>query len=390
MSSFFGNLLAGGGIFNQFDSQGNIRDKIEDLSIAVLLLISASGSLTVEAWKKFSPWFLARFGVPTGDQLVETLSNTLLFGPEVAPLFVSKTKRRAMNSFAIALFAEQILSRLGVRTATSRIMERVAAEKLTGTHIVKSGRAGARLKWISATAPTGEYARANAWATSIEGEFALVSDIVPEAASIDYIRRVVLSLKETFDVRDVFSIETENLSIAIRESQVWRLVGEVSKSCGMADKLFVAFTPTEAEMPEIRRAIHWNSPAYLRIHAARTLLSLTTAHFSNVLTTRDARLFSIDNDTGYFEGGEDIEMLFCNVRRLTEVRKILDDIADALTERDIRDAIAALPQHPAVGPTEELESYFVERLRLWRKLADRTDKTDLQAEPVATSAVAAV
>jgi hypothetical protein len=373
--------------FGAFDSQNNLKDQIEDESIAILLLIAASGSLTRNTWQSFGPWFLKRFGVPTGDYLAEALKNALLFGPEVSSLSVSKPNRRAINPFLIALLAEQILPRLGVPTPTSKIMERYAAQKLIATHIVKSGRPGNRLKWISPSAPAGEYARVNAWAASVDGEYALVSEIVPDAASIDYVRRVLLSLEESFNVRDVFLIECEgprlaDCSIAIREPLVWRLIGEISKSCGLADKLFEQFKPTEPELAQIRNRMSWNSERYLRIHAARVFLGLTCAHFSNVLVTRNADLVSIDHDCAFFESGEDVEMLFRFVRRGSEVWKMLDHVA-ALTEADVRASIAAIPKHPAVGSATELEEYgeyFVRRLALWKKLAGRATPEDSQRE----------
>jgi hypothetical protein len=357
----------------QIIAQAANGDKIEDESIAIVLLIAASESLTPKTWRDFRPWFLERFGVPSGKNLVAALKASILFGPEVSSRFVSSPNRRPVNPFLSALLSEQVLPRLGVRCTASTIMEREVAEKLTATHIVKSSASGKRLKWISAAAPAGEYARVNAWAASVEGEYGLVSEIVHDVASIDYVRRVVLSLDESFDVRDVFSIECESLSIAIRESQVWRLVGEVSKSCGMADKLFADFKPAGEELAAIRSAAWWSSPQYLRIHAARVFLGLTTAHFSNVLVTRSAELISIDHDCAFFENGEDIETLFRFVRRGSEVWRMLDSVA-MLTEADIRASIAAIPKHPACGSADELEAYeqyFIRRLGLWKTLAGR-------------------
>lgn len=87
-----------------FDSQNNIRDKIEDESIAVLLLIAASGSLNSKIWREFRPWFLARFGVPTREKLVKALPALILFGPEVAGLFVSIPTRPAQSIFCCSIF----------------------------------------------------------------------------------------------------------------------------------------------------------------------------------------------------------------------------------------------------------------------------------------------
>jgi hypothetical protein len=371
--------------FNAFDSQNNIKDTIEDESIAVLLLIAASGSLTQTTWRNFRPWFLQRFGVPTGEKLFAALRLSILFGPDVSRGFVSSPDRRPVNPFLSALFAEQILPRLAVRTAVSTIMEREPAQSLSATHIVKSGAPGKRLKWVSTAPPEGLYARLNAWAASPQGQYALVSDVIPDAASIDFIRRIVLSLNEEFDVRDVFSLEFEDLSpddvsLTIRGSRVWRLVGEVSKSCGLADKLFETFRPTENELARIRREMWWDSEQYLRIHAARVFLGLTSAHFSNVLVTRHAQLVSIDHDTAFFENGEDVEALFRFVQRGSEVRKMLDRVAE-LTEADIRASIAATPKHPACGSADELqefEQYFVRRLGLWKRVAGRSDGADIR------------
>jgi len=350
-------------------------DIIEDSAIAVLLLISASGSLTRKTWRDFRPWFLQRFGIPTGEQLANDLFSALrasmLLGPDISRRFVPRpnpVQRHPVNPFLSALFAEEMLSRLGVRTAVSTIVEREAAQNLDA-HIVKSGKPGGRLKWISTAAPEGLYARLNAWAASPEGQYALVAPIIPNAASIDYIRRIVLSMNETFDVRDVFPLDLTDYSFSIRDSRVSLLVSEVSKSCGMADKLFEKFRPSETELTAIRDAIRWNSTPYLRIHAARAFLGLTCAHFSNVLCTRDAQLISVDHDTCYFENGDDLRMIFRFVNPESQVFRILCEIAEALSEEDIRAAVATIPNHPACGSSAgAIADYFAKRLRLFRNL----------------------
>jgi hypothetical protein len=321
---------------------------LEDSSVAIELLCDVSWrehhmprEILKEYTEEFVPWSLPRIRTSPS----EALALSPVFGKSI----LQRDDRKDLNPFVATFFAEAVLRFLGIRTAKSRIVPTDEARKLPDDkHIVKFGT-GTKFRWRATMLDIVPCAL----------PYALVCDVIPNAASVDFVLRVKFGISEI----------PMNVVLNARVPQNMRTnLQAISKSCRHADALFAAFQPAETEWPAIEDAINiFRSEAYWRIAAARIFIGCTCPHFANVLTTQSAELVSIDHDSARFENGDDLRMLFRFVRRGSRVFDVLGEIA-TLTEDHVRDAVAEIPKHPACGTTDGLADYFSKRLRLWRSL----------------------
>ncbi len=324
---------------------------VEDSAHAIFTIIAASNAVAGRVRKgfdsHFSRWYHARV--------------LCMFRPHSTdPLIQSMRLRKAVNPFALEFFAQGILRRLGIRTVEQRICNGKEARALPADFVVKvAGEEPAQnLTWNPASVRNGP---------------CLVSRLVPDAASLDYVARKIITSH---------SARTQMLreSAAIHASKDWafeQLIAKaLGKSCEPADKFFADFKPTQSEIEVIKAAMALDGPAYLRICAARVFIGCSAPHFGNVLVTKKGELISIDHARGYFEKGDDLRELFYFVDRRAEAFKILDGVA-GLTDNDIRAAVDGIPQHPACGSTAGLADYFCRRLRTWKEMHASSERQSI-------------
>jgi hypothetical protein len=324
---------------------------IEDSAHAIFTIIAASGGAAGKVRKgfnsHFSPWYHAR-----------VLCNVRPDSTD--PLIQSMRLRRAINPFAVEFFAQGILRRLGIRTAEQTICSGKEARMLPADFIVKvAGEEPAQnLTWNPASVRTG---------------WCLVSRIVPDAASLDYVSRKIVT---------GHSVRTQMLRkcavIQAEKDRSWEelIAKTLGKTCEPADKFFAEFKPTEPELEAIKHSMALDGMPYLRICAARVFIGCSAPHFGNVLVTKKGELISIDHARGFFEKGEDLRELFYFVNRLSEAFKVLAGV-NGLTEKDICESVAEIPRHPACGSTADLADYYCKRLNLWKELHAKSDQSHL-------------
>lgn len=256
------------------------------------------------------------------------------------------------NTFESEFIAQAIMRRLGVRTAPARICTIKEARNLPANYIVKGITSAGNLKWVPG------------FPEKHVSEFALVSEVVPNAASVDFVRRKLLpgrSVPPRFSLMHDLSTGIVGDKTAL-DMEFAKLIG---KSCESADTLHSSFNLTELELQAIERVIALDSEQYLRICAARVFLGCSAPHYANVLVTRDARLVSIDHVAAAFENGDDLRMLFKFTKRDSLAFRILGEVT-ALTADDIRAAVSEVPKHRACGSVDA--EYYVRRLQLWKSL----------------------
>lgn len=330
-------------------ASGGASKAIEDSAIAIGLLITASlrgsampAGLFREYNSEFLPFVVSRLRVIDGSPEVMAIAGAAI---------LDRDGRKSMNPFAASLCAEAILRRLGIKTASSRILSSDEARMLSPNFIVKFEERE-RLHWRGLM-PLHVFE---------PGRFALVCHVVPDSASVDFVRRVKLGIAD-FGRDETFNLLAGNLDAKFLFRRTFQAL---SKQCRHADALFADFQPTDEEWPKIKAAIDMYADAYLRIAASRVFVGCTAPHFANVLVTHAGDLVSIDHDSARFEDGTDLRMLFKFVRRGSRVFDLLGEVA-ALADDDIRAAVD-LPQHPACGSTDGLAEYFCKRLALWRSL----------------------
>jgi hypothetical protein len=230
-----------------------------------------------------------------------------------------------MNPFVSEFFGQSIMRRIGIRTVEhTAICGEKEARELSRDYIVKFAKEGSpfNLKWHPGELPTGD---------------CLASRIVPNAASLGYVARQVLKVRNGNDPSDKFYLGFEK---------------------GL----------TSDEIESIRRAMDFDETPYLRIAAARLFLgSGCTPHLGNILITQKAALISIDHVHSYLENGEDLRLVFSSVNRDSRLLEVLGRVA-RLTENDIRASVEDIPKHPACGRISGIAEYFCKRLQLWKRL----------------------
>ncbi|MGH9757598.1 MAG: hypothetical protein ACRD4M_07655 [Candidatus Acidiferrales bacterium] len=287
----------------------------------------------------FLPWLSSRF---------EDVRDAEARGSELRPL----------NAFAAEYVAQAVFRRLGINTAPTEILSLEEARRLPENFVVKIAKSNSEvvLHWDRNRLPTASIQR---------NEFCLVSELIPGAASLDFVRRTFGILHES-PVDQVMDEICEKMTRAYERSAA-RIASALGKGCPAADNFYSDFKPTAEQLSRIRNAARWDSPEYLRICAARLFCGISAPHAGNVLTTMNGRLVSLDHCAARREDGEDLWMLFRFIRRDSDAFKILGEIS-AITEQNIWDSVAEIPDHTACGSTAELADYFIERLRLWQSL----------------------
>jgi hypothetical protein len=279
------------------------------------------------------------------------------YNMKLAPATVADRRER-MNPFAAEFLAQGILRRLRIPTASSRICSADEARALPPDFVVKSAgeRPAQTLNWSSADV-----------IESIRFGWCLVSRIVSDSASLDYIARTILPSHSARN-KVVAMLAKCAADHATKDRRFEELIAQtLGKTCEPADKFFSRFNPTPEELDCIGKAMALDGEQYLRICAGRVFVGCSAPHFGNVLATKGGDLVSIDHARAYFERGDDLRMLFKFTKRDSIAFRILGDIA-ALTADDIRAAVAEIPQHRACGSTGALAHYYERRLDLWKNL----------------------
>ena len=336
----------------------------EDSSLSILALSSASrresgdlsASATLGFLNVFLPWVLARFErCPLGTIGRNGNDSGRLL--QVIGVGATVESRRPLNSFSSEFFASAILKKLGMPSIQSQIVTAGEARALPGRFVVKAIAPDGHLHFVAGS----DIPRI------AEGDVVLVSELCADAASFDFVRRRILNKQYALG-SDVFaSLASKTDFVEMDRRAREKLAAAVGKTVESADDLFSEFRPTASELCVIEREMRLDGPQFLKICAVRTFGGSSFAHGGNVLITRSGKAISIDH-SALFESGDDLRMLFRFTCKGTSVWKILCEIAK-LTAADIADCIKAIPAHAACGDLAPLAPYFVERLRLWKKLA---------------------
>jgi hypothetical protein len=341
----FGNLVS--------NNQSTTIGDTEDSWLAIFVLAMASyhnhrpdRRLMAEYESDFLPWTKERNRSDFSAECFRTATvfqKDCLFRPE---------KRSRLNPFLAELFSQGLLRRLGIRTGSTRICAVKEARELPPHFFVKV---------ISGERRVLRWNQAGNLAQDVVCPYCLVSELVPQAATADYISR-------RFQIRfgtNLLRILTECASCHDGiDRSVARLIG---KSCEPAHKFYADFKPSDDEMEAIKGAMLWDGPQYLRLCAARVFLGISAPHTANFLVTRGGQLVSLDHCNAHLEDGEDLRKLFHYVRRDTAAFNVLSDVA-ALTDADIFNVVAQIARHPAYDSTAGLADYFCKRLQLWKEL----------------------
>ncbi len=338
----------------------------EDSAHAIFLLLIASHG-RVSDLADFTPWYKQR-------------------------VRLSETSGKAFNPYAIEFFSAAVLNRLGIRTAPARICSKDEACSLGPEFIVKiTELADAATSYCASYSGAPEmidaidhagamalgvnvrvlkFARRECLARRLEraGRWVLVVEIIRDAASLDFVSRKLLP--ESNAKNQIEAVMRDcGLGFAKCKSLVSESLAEIiGKSCPPADELFADFHPSPEQLCRIESVICVTGEAYLKILAARVLLGISCAHFGNVLATKTGELVSIDHVSGRLENGDDLRMLLKFVAHDSLVFRILCEIAETLSEEDIRAAVAAIPDYPACGSNAGISEYFAKRLRLFQNL----------------------
>jgi|ERR1700683_227482 len=238
-----------------------------------------------------------------------------------------------INPFVAEFFAQGLLRRLGIGTASEQfICTAEQARALPDDFVVKFDRNGwaRNLDWNPGEIPTG---------------WCLASRLVPDAASLFFVARKVIKThpgRKHYDERD-----------------------------NHADRFYAKFDPTPTEIECIKLGMATDGVQYLNIAAARAFLGCTcTPHFGNILVTKSGKLISIDHTNAEFKDPEDLKKMFHFIGSDSKLLEVLSGVA-SLTEKDIRESVAEIPNHPACGSTAGLREYFGQRLQMWKQLYRR-------------------
>src|ERR1700693_3708985 len=339
---------------------------VEDSAHAVFTIVSASNAQTGKSRRgyteHFQKWYHARV-------MSEFRPNS------TDPLIQCMRQRRSMNPFALEFFAQGLLRRLGIRTVKQTICSGTEARALPHNFVVKVAGNSNTLKWN----PNGENGRNTSWnPDAVRRGWCLVSELVPNAASLDYVSRKLITSQS---VRT--QMLRESAAICAQKDQTLDelTARALGKTCEPADKFFADFKPTEPEIELIKSAMALDGKKYLTICAARVFIGCSAPHFGNVLVTKKGELISIDHARGYFEKDDDIRELMYFTDRRSEVFKALDGV-NTLTDKDICESVSEIPHHPACGLTAGLADYFCKRLHAWKKLhASSERQSAMEADP---------
>jgi hypothetical protein len=347
------------------------EDSANAISEIIVASCAPTGRVRPGFGSQFVPWCAARTasGIPRDKSSAENLAN---------PAVESMRLRKSMDAFVSEFFAQSVLRRLGIRTVPQKICTASEARKLPADFVVKTASSvpmARHLSWNPGEVPTG---------------WCLASRLVPHAATLDYISRKLIV---GHDARTQFVRQCAGW-YAMKDKAIDETIARaLEKTCVPADIFFTEFKPTQLEIEAIKSAMAIDGSQYIAISAARVFLGCSAPHFSNVLATVRGELISLDHARACFEDGEDLRNLFGFVNRNSEVFKILGQVS-ALTEDDIRECVSEIPKHPAVGSTNGLADYYVQRLQLWKQLhaKELPNLTSMTVGPKSTysTAIAAV
>jgi hypothetical protein len=331
---------------------------LEDSAHAIFTLVVISNAATGIVRRGFQSHF-----VPWVNARAKSYMDTKASGD---PLIQSMRLRKTMNPFAAEFFAQGIMRRLGIPTVPQKICTASEARALPGEYVVKiAGREPAQsLNWNPSTALTG---------------WCLASRLVPDAASLDYVARKVITTHsaQTQVLQQCAALHAEKDLVI--EELIARTLG---KTCIPADKFFADFQPAPSELEAIKSAMALDGPEYLAICAARVFLGSSAPHFANVLVSKSGELISIDHARAAFEDNSDLKELFYFTARSSVTFNTLDAVA-GLSEDDILAAVDEIPTHPACGSTVGLADYFCKRLELWKNLhaKELPASTEMTSDP---------
>lgn len=358
----------------------------EDSAAAVLMVLAASRGGFLNLPCSVLAWTENRMKEAC-DFVDKSHSGTLTI-PSIGSIFPAlrlfygrtESRRVVLNPFLAEFFSQAILGRLAIRTAPVEIM--TAAEACTAKHVI--------VKWVQ---PAGslkydpgleERVMRGELAETLRRQPCLTSRIIDGAASVSYICK---KYEKLMPLAWQDAVKHGN-ALAVEELMgTWATISEefekgfaqiIGKECKRAEKFYEGFSPNNLD--KISEAVAWDGEQFLRIRAARVFLGCSAPHLSNVLCTEAGELISIDHCTTLTDDGESVRMLFKHTKRDTKAFDALRRVA-RLTEKDIQEAIAEVPRHPACGtPPDALErnlravrDYYVTRLGLWNKLLAEDD-----------------
>jgi hypothetical protein len=321
---------------------------IEDSAHAIFTLVVASNAAARRARKGFSSHFVPWCNARALSQFPRGYTATNNSGDS---LVQSMQSRKPLNAFAAEFFAQGILRCLGIATAEQIICNAKEARALPDNFVVKvAGEEPAQnLTWNPDSVRTG---------------WCLASKLVPDAASLDFIARKLITTEHA----KTQILRQCALAHAEKDRGFEELIGRtLGKTCVAADKFFAAFRPTESELKLIADAMAIDGKEYLQICAARVFLGCSAPHFGNVLATKTGELISLDHARASYEKNDDIRKMFYFVSRPSKAFDVLSGVA-RLSERDVREAVLGIPKHRACGSTTGMADYYSWRLQLWKQL----------------------
>lgn len=160
-------------------------------------------------------------------------------------------------------------------------------------------------------------------------------------------------------------------ALTVKLTGLARLIWEGKPELPIANEFFADFVPP-VDWSAIRRAIAWDSDQMLRIHSARLFLGVTVAHASNVLVDFEGRLYSIDHEHCTATDGDDLFVLFEDMKSGTRAFESLRGVAE-LSEEKLRALFEGLSVPDGarwfrwpLGSKEKTVAYYIDRLRLWK------------------------
>ena len=268
----------------------------EDSAHATYTLVVFSNAANGRLRRGFSAHFVPWCNARALSQIPKDYTSAKNSGD---PLIQSMRLRKPMNPFVAEFFAQGILRRLGIGTAEQVFCSGKEARALGEDYAVKfAGHQPAQsLTWNP---------------ESVRRGWCLASKLVPDAASLDYISR---SLITSQDARSQILRQCA-IGHAEKDQGYDELIARtLGKTCIPADKFFINFKPTKSELLLIAAAMALDGEKYLRVCAGRVFLGCSAPHFGNVLATKTGQLISIDHCRGYFENGQDLRELFYFVDR---------------------------------------------------------------------------
>lgn len=372
------------------------KKSTEDSAAAALIIAAASRGGFINLPYQLEEWVVSRMrdaceyvqGKVSPFGLFQLPNRADMASAVLGRFFLKvKPQRVVLNPFIAEFVSQGILRSLGIRTAPVEIL--TVAEACNTKDVV--------VKWVQPVTGVLKYdpeieARAarGELADVLTEEPCLLSRLVPKAASLSYIAKTFNLVKPIISQRVFDLTQAEASQLVLGETMTtWAKVSDksdrdfaeiIGKECQSAEKFYEGFTPKNPA--KIREATAWNGQQFLSICAARVFIGCSAPHLSNVLCTDGGELVSIDHCTTLTDDGESVRMLFGHTRKNTPAFDSLRHVA-RLTEKDIQEAIAEVPRHPACGsPLDALErnlkaveNYYLAQLRLWKEQLQEAEES---------------